>query len=194
MDLLKILGIGVPLTISSLFGFSQKDTTFVSNDTIPKIINIKQFGDSVIVEKQYTLYGSDYKLSSEKTSNNKRGKIIYTSEIEYSYKSRRENVDYYDKKSLGPNFKERLQIDKFENDALLTFYQYNDEGKLDKIEKKNKSGDKVKTKTEYFLYKGKEQPIKWEDNNDNGKFDEGDKMFISIEGNWVEVEPKKNSK
>lgn len=185
MKLLKILGLGIPLTLSSLFGFGQKDTTFVSNDTIPEITNLKYLGDSIIFEKQYKLIGGEYKLVYEKTSNIDQGDLIYTSELKYSYKTRPEKVEYYEKKNLGEKFKTRIQEDRFEEDSKLTFYKYDNTGKLKEVKIKDKKG----TKEEYYLYK-KNNKIRWKDTNNNGTFDDGDKMEVFLLGKWIKFEPK----
>lgn len=185
MKLLKILGLGIPLTLSSLLGFGQKDTTFISDDTIPKITSIKYVGDSIIFEKQYELIKGEYRLVFEKTSNLKKGNLFYTSELKYSYKVKPEKLEYYEKKNLGEEFRTRTQEDKFEDDAKLTFYQYDDKGRLEDVETKNKKS----TKMEYYIYK-KDSKIRWQDTNNNGIFDKEDKMEIYLSGKWMEVEPK----
>ena len=192
MDLKKILGIGIPLTLSSIFGFGQKDTTFIKNDTIT---NIKCKGDSIILEKKYTLDKGAYRLFYEKTSNLEKGRLLYTSEVNYSYKRHLKSVDYYDKKTLGENFKGRTEEDKFEDQTLLTFYQYDEKNELNKIISRERKGSKKKSNTEYYFYRGENgQKVKWKDINNNGVFDGEDKMYVLMGKKWVELKPEENKK
>ncbi len=115
-------------------------------------------------------------------------KIIFEREVKYSFKE----------KDLGKptdpkekNIQNRKQIDEILDYVIVNAYEYDSLGRKTAIKKTdNYSREKeIKKSATYFTYNGKDKsPVKiWEDLNNNGKFDEGDKMkiYISELDDWI---------
>ncbi len=162
----------------------------LTNDSVPYIEHTINQGDSILREKRYVKKEDSYKLMFEKTTNfDEQGKPLYVSEREYSYKESLENPY-----GAPKNLLERKRKEKYEEYNLSKLFIYNEAGRLERIENKNIKKGNLINGTEYFLYPSeKNQPIKWEDNNGNGKFDEGDilEVYNPKKEEWIEFIEKK---
>jgi len=148
---------------------------------------------SSIIEETYNkdkTFSEKKEYIIENASQIKGDKVLLETETKYSFRE----------KSLGKpadpkepkNILNRKQIDKVLDYMTINEYGYDTLGRLTTIKKTEnyEPGVKdVKKSATYFTYEEKDNtPIKiWNDLNNNGKFDEGDKMkiYISELNKWV---------
>ena len=164
------------------FGLNAQTQDTININKTSSIIEEKYNKDKTLSEKR------EYII--ENASQIKGDKVLLETETRYSFKE----------KSLGKpadpkepkNILNRKQIDKILDYMTINEYGYDTLGRVVLIKKTEnyEPGVKdVKKGATYFTYNGKDSsPVKiWEDTNNNGKFDEGDKMkiYISELNKWV---------
>ncbi|HLD38422.1 MAG TPA: hypothetical protein VJA20_03200 [Candidatus Nanoarchaeia archaeon] len=162
---------------------AQNDTIFL-NKTY-SIVEEKTKKDGAILEKK------EYVL--ERNSQEKNGKTIFEVETKYSFKEK--NIGKTSDPKEPKNLLNRKQIDKLLDYRIISEYNYDSLGRvteLGKIEDYNPGEDKKKRVKIYYTYEGKnENPVKiWEDLNNDGKYNKGDKIkvYISELDKWVSQE------
>ncbi len=176
---LLIAGLG----LITPYANAQNDTIFSSKTS--SVVEEKYNKDKTITEKK------EYII--ETTSQIVKDKIILETETKYSFKE----------KSLGKpvdpkepkNILNRKQIDKLLDYMTINQYQYDSLERLTEIKKtENYSpGEKdVKKSAINYTYEGENKnPIKiWEDLNNDGKYNQGDKIkiYVSELNKWVSQE------
>ena len=166
------LGLGINYCANA-----QSDTIFSSKTS--SIIEEKYNKNKSISErKEYII---------EKSSQEKDGKILLETETKYAFKE----------KDLGKpnepkNILNRKQIDKLLDYLIISEYQYDPLGRLieiKKIEDYSPGEDKKKRSIIHYTYEGTDKaPVKiWEDLNNDGKYNQGDKIkvYVSELDKWV---------
>ncbi|MEK6845036.1 MAG: hypothetical protein AABX44_02150 [Nanoarchaeota archaeon] len=159
------------------YASAQNDTIFLSKTHSIVEEKIKKDGTS-LEKKEYIL---------EKHSQEKNGKTLFETETKYSLKE----------KDLGKpneqkNILNRKQIDKLLDYIVIKEYKYDSLGRLielGKIEDYSPGDDKRDRSKIYYTYEEKNKdPVKiWEDINNDGKYNQGDKIrvYISELDKWV---------
>ncbi len=166
---------GTFLTISS--NAQTQDTLNVTKTS--SVIEETYNKDKLQEKKEYII---------ENFSQLVNNKIIFEREVKYSFKEKNLGKPTDPKEK---NIENRKQIDKIRDYVIVNSYEYDSLGRITAIKKTdNYSQEKeIKKSAIYYTYSGKdENPIKlWEDLNNNGKFDDGDKMkiYISELDKWV---------
>lgn len=139
---------------------------------------------SSVVEENYNkakTFSEKKEYVIEKISElNKDGKIRLETETKYSFKE----------KDLGKsgeqkNLLNRKQIDKLLDYITINEYRYDSLGRLIEIEKIEdySPGENIKKRSKtYYAYNGENKnPVNvWDDLNNDGKFNQGDKMKVYI--------------
>ena len=164
------------------FGLNAQTQDTIFSSKTSSVVEEKYNRNKTLSEKrEYTF---------ENTSQIAGDKVLLETETKYSFKE----------KSLGKptdpkepkNILNRKQTDKILDYMTINEYGYDTLGRLTTIKKTENyaPGEKdVKKSAIYYTYNGKDSsPVKiWEDTNNNGKFDEGDKMkiYISELNKWV---------
>ena len=184
-NLLKIL---IPVFGLSFGGLDYinaqtQDTIFSSKTS--SVIEEKYNRDKTILEKKEYIV--------ETTSQVIGDKIILEAETKYLFKEK------YLGKPVDPkepkNILNRKQIDKLLDYALITAYEYDSLGRLTETEKTENYSpgvkDAKKSKTHYTYEGENKNPVKiWDDLNNDGKFNQGDKIRVYIRelDKWVSQE------
>ena len=167
-NLLKIL---VPFLGLSSYANAQSDTIIVNKEYVVKETKINE-DKTILDEKNYKIEESRFY--------NRDGKI---------YLEMEKKLSFIEKNISNPgepkNLINRKQIDEFLEYMKIYEYKYDSLGRLTETEKTENSspgkGDIKKTKT-YFTYEDKnENPVKiWEDLNNDGKYNQGDKIRVYV--------------
>ena len=165
------------------YASAQSDTIFSSKTS--SIIEEKTKKDGAILEKK------EYVI--EKSSEEKNGKVLLETEKRYSFKEK--EIGRPSDPKEPKNIINRKQIDKFLDYIVISEYQYDSLGRVIEIKK---TGDyspgenKKKINKAYYIYEGKnENPVKiWEDLNNDGKYNQGDKIKVYVKelDKWVSQE------
>lgn len=179
------------ISLKNLLTIAGASLAILANAQTQDTINVNR--TSTTVEKKFN---NDKTLQEEKTyiiENNsqfKGNKILLETEKKYSFRE----------KSLGKpadpkepkNILVRKQVDEVLDYMTINEYVYDTLGRLTAIKKTEnyEPGLKdVKKSAVYYAYNGKdEKPIKlWEDLNNDGKLDAGDKIkiYVSELDKWV---------
>ncbi len=170
------------LTISGLFlvGSLHAQTQDTLNITKTSSVVEETYNKDKLQEKKEYIIENFSQLVNNK--------IIFEREVKYSFKEKNLGKPTDPKEK---NIQNRKQIDEILDYVIVNAYEYDTLGRLTAIKKTdNYSREKeIKKSAIYYTYSGKDEtPIKlWEDLNNNGKFDEGDKMkiYISELNKWV---------
>lgn len=172
------------LTIAGLFSAisanAQTQDTINVTKTSSVVEEIYNKEKSLQEKKEYTI---------ENYSQIVNDKIIFEREVKYSFKEK--NLGKPTDPKEPKNIQNRKQIDKILDYVIVNAYEYDSLGRKTAIKKtENYAGEKdVKKSATYFTYDGKDKsPVKiWDDLNNNGKFDEGDKIkiYVSELNKWI---------
>ena len=180
-NLLKTL---VPVLGLSFGGLNyinaQNDTIFSSKTS--SVFEEKSNRDKTIAEKKEYVIETTSQIIGDKT--------ILETETKYSFKEK------YLGKPTDPkepkNILNRKQIDKLLDYMTINQYQYDSLGRITEIEKTENYSpgvkDPKKSKTHYTYEGENKNPVKiWDDLNNDGKFNQGDKIRIYIRelDKWV---------
>jgi len=171
---------GIVLTSYGTYAQSKGDT-ILSSKTSSVVEEVYNKDKKVLEKREYII---------EKNSQEKDGKILLETEKKYSFKE----------KDLGrptdpkepKNILNRKLTDKCVDYWIATEYKYDSLNRAIEIEKTEDlsigEGKKTKTKT-YFTYEGADKaPVKiWEDLNNDGKYNQGDKIKVYVKDldKWV---------
>ena len=176
--------------IGTAFGLLSFSNIYSQSDTI---LSTKT---SSVIEEKYNrnkTFSEKKEYIIENTSQSINKKIILETETKYSF--REKSLGKPNDQKEPKNILNRKQIDKVLDYMTINEYGYDTLGRVVLIKKTENyaPGEKeVKKSAIHYTYNGKdEKPIKlWEDLNNNGKFDEGDKMriYVSELDKWVSQE------
>ena len=162
---------------------AQSDTIFSSK--ISSIIEEKSNKKKSISERKEYLI--------EKSSQEKDGKVLLETEMKYSFKEKDFGRPSDPKEQK--NILNRKQTDKLLDYLIISEYQYDSLGRVievGKVEDYSPGEDKKKKSKIYYTYEGKNKaPVKiWEDLNNDGKYNQGDKIKVYVKelDKWVSQE------
>lgn len=177
----NLLNLLVPVLGLSFGGLNyanaQSDTIILSR--ISTVVEEEVNEDKTILErKEYII---------EKFETYKGGKLTLETETKY----RLEEKDL-GKSGGQKNLLNRTQIDKLLDYVIINQFQHDSLGRLIEIEKVEdySPGENIKKRSKtHYIYEGENKaPVKiWEDLNNDGKYNQGDKMkvYVSELDKWV---------
>lgn len=177
--LLNLLAPVLGLSLGSLNYANAQTQDTITINKMSTVVEEKYNQDRTISEKKEYIV--------EKTSQEVNGKPLLETETKY----RLEEKDL-GKSGGQKNLLNRTQIDKLLDYVIINQFQHDSLGRLIEIEKVEdySPGENIKKRSKtHYIYEGENKaPVKiWEDLNNNGKFDAGDKMrvYVSELDKWV---------